>query len=270
MIDASEANRQFHHDIPLLQSCEQVELAFKGRRDMFLFTTKRVIFCDLKGFWGMGKKVEYVSLPYTTISAFSVRSAGSWMDKDSELCLWLDFDDVYNPRRDKEDDPPPPPIPRKSWLEIDFQKDKVDILLLHRYLSERLMRGNGHQMKPYTSLVSSELLVPASPETSQNLFDWIGNNAQAIDASACDEKFHEAGLLQQDEHIAFAFKTGRDSLYLTNKRLFLIDVQVSASCNVPILLLAFSSSHSWCYTGFYWKEERVLEHTLGYDPCLVS
>ena len=32
MVDASEANRQFHTSIPLLQNCENVELAFKGRR----------------------------------------------------------------------------------------------------------------------------------------------------------------------------------------------------------------------------------------------
>ena len=108
MVDASQANHKFHNEIPLLQNCEQVELAFKGRRDMVLMTTKRIIFCDLQGFLGMGKKTEYISLPYSTISAFAVRSAGSWVDKDSELCLWLDFDDVFFPRRDKEDDPPPP------------------------------------------------------------------------------------------------------------------------------------------------------------------
>jgi len=60
-----------------------------------------------------------------------------------------------------------------------------------------------------------------------------------MDAEAVDEKFHESGLLQHDEHIAFAFKSGRDSLYLTNKRLFVIDVQVSAdgSLNFTFLLL---------------------------------
>ena len=66
------------------------------------------------------------------------------LDKDSEMCLWLDFDDgkkllvnclslfdsvmetdiiatkVFNPRRSSEDDPPPPPIPRRSWIEIDL------------------------------------------------------------------------------------------------------------------------------------------------------
>mmetsp|Transcript_19345 Transcript_19345/g.29830 ORF Transcript_19345/g.29830 Transcript_19345/m.29830 type:complete len:858 (-) Transcript_19345:67-2640(-) len=217
MVDPREAEAQFRF---ILQSCESVELAFKGRRDMILFTTKRIIFVDKQGLFGIGKKTEFISIPYRTITTFSLRSAGSFVDKDSELCLWLDFDDVFYPRRSNEDDPPPPPIPRRSYLEIDFQKDKVDIFVVHRYLSERLMRVNGHQMN-----VSSELLMPSSPDTGTNLLDWIGNNASAIDPKACDIKFHEAGLLQRDEHIAFAFKTGRDSLYLTNKRLFVIDVQ---------------------------------------------
>lgn len=235
MIDPSQANHQFHTSQPILQQCENVELAFKGRRDMLLFTTKRVIFVDMQGFMGLGTKVEYISLPYSTVTAFSVRSAGSWADKDSELCLWLDFDDVFYPKRENDDDPPPPPIPRKSWLEIDFQKDKVDILVVHRYLSERVMRTNGHNMKPYTSNVSPNLLVPSSPGSRENLLDWIGENASAIDAEAVNQKFHEAGILQHDERVAFAFKTGRDSLYLTNKRFFMIDVQVSAWRNLTFI-----------------------------------
>jgi len=222
MVDPREAEAQFKF---ILQSCEAVELAFKGRRDMILFTTKRVIFVDKQGLFGIGKKVEFISVPWRTITTFSVRSAGSFIDKDSEMCLWLDFDDVFYPRRNNEDDPPPPPIPRRSCLEIDFQKDKVDIFVVHRYLSERVMRANGHQMKPYTSPVSSELLIPSSPDAGTNLLDWIGDNASAIDPNACDVKFHEAGLLQHDEHVAYAFKAGRDSIYLTNKRLFVLDVQ---------------------------------------------
>lgn len=235
MIDPAQANHQFHTEQPILQGCENVELAFKGRRDMLLFTTKRVLFVDMQGFMGLAKKVEYTSLPYSTITSFSVRSAGSWADKDSELCLWLDFDDVFYPVREKEDDPPPPPIPRKSWLEIDFQKDKVDILVVHRYLSERVMRTSGHNMKPYTSTASPNLLVPSPPGSRENLLDWIGENATAIDADAVNQKFHEAGILQTDERVAFAFKTGRDSLYLTNKRFFMIDVQVSASRTVTFV-----------------------------------
>lgn len=245
MIDPTEANQVYHTEVPILQNCEHIELAFKGRRDMLLFTTKRVIFVDMKGFLGMGKKVEYTSLPYSTITAFALRSAGSWLDKDSELCLWLDFDDLYNPVRKDEDDPPPPPISRKSYMELDFQKDKVDIFVVHRYLSERLMRESGHEMKPYTSLVSPDLLVPAAPETGTNLMDWIGNNAQAIDAEAVNEKFHEAGIMQADECVAFAFKSGRDSLYLTNKRLFVIDVQGMSGKRKEYMSIPLDSIRVW-------------------------
>jgi hypothetical protein len=57
--------------------------------------------------------------------------------------------------------------------------------------------------------------------------DWIGENAYALDNAEINEKFREAELLQDDERVAFAFKTGRDSLYLTNKRLLVFDVHVS-------------------------------------------
>lgn len=194
---------------------------------------------------GMGKKVEYVSVPWTTVTAFSVRSAGSWVDKDSEACFWLDFDDVFNPMRANQDDPPPPPIPRRSFLEIDFQKDKVDIVMVHRYLSERLMRVNGHHLMPHTSLVPSNLLVPSPPGTVENLVDWIGNNAAAIDSEAADEKLHETGILQDDEHVAFAFKSGRDSLYLTNKRLFVIDVQGMTGKRKEYMSVPMDVIRSW-------------------------
>jgi hypothetical protein len=225
IVDAAEADDRFHSDVPILQRCEHVELAFKGRRDMLLFTTKRAIFVDVQGFMGMGKKVEYMSLPYTSITAFSVRTAGNRFDNDSELRLWLDFDDVFNPVRSGENEAPPPPIPRNSCVEIDFQKDKVDVFMLHRYCSERMMRVDAHAMKPYTIPVSPE--PSSSPEAGQKLVDWIGSNAHAIDPEAANEKLHEAELLQDDEIVALAFKTGRDSLFMTNKRILVLDVKVS-------------------------------------------
>ncbi|KAL3810110.1 hypothetical protein ACHAXA_008243 [Cyclostephanos tholiformis] len=195
MVDPKQANYQFHSEQPILQGCETVELAFKGRRDMLLFTTKRVVFVDMQGF--MVKTI------------------------------------------------PPPPIPRNSYLEIDFQKDKVDILVVHRYLSERVMRTDGHNMKPYTNGVPPNLLVPSPPGSMQNLLDWIGDNASAIDPEAVNRKFHEAGILQTDERVAFAFKTGRDSLYLTNKRFFMIDVQGFTGKRKEYMSVPWDSVRVW-------------------------
>merc|ERR1719183_2427159 len=93
------------HRHGLLYVSEHVEMAFKGRRDLLLLTSKRVVFVDMKGWGSLGKKVEYVSIPYTTVTAFGVRSAGSLLDKDSEMLIWTDFDDVYYPPEEDDDQP---------------------------------------------------------------------------------------------------------------------------------------------------------------------
>ena len=55
-IDARQVDQQFHTNPVLLQTNEVCELAFQGRRDLVLFTTKRILFIDKQG-WS-GKKVS--------------------------------------------------------------------------------------------------------------------------------------------------------------------------------------------------------------------
>lgn len=71
---------------PILADSEKVEMAFKLIRDMFIFTSGRLILIDKQGV--TGKKVEYLSIPYKSITTFSVESAGHF-DLDSELKLWI-------------------------------------------------------------------------------------------------------------------------------------------------------------------------------------
>ena len=93
--------------------------------------------------------------------------------------------------------------------------------MVHNYLSERLMRVDGHNLRPFSSPVSSSVIAPVHEGT--NILDWVGDNNAAVDPHEADSKMRP--LLQDDEHIAFAFKCGRDSFYITNKRLFVLDVQ---------------------------------------------
>ncbi|WP_419779385.1 PH domain-containing protein [Maridesulfovibrio sp.] len=71
---------------PILADSEKVERAFKVIRDMYVFTTGRLILIDKQGL--TGKKVEYMSIPYKSISTFSVETAGHF-DMDSELKMWV-------------------------------------------------------------------------------------------------------------------------------------------------------------------------------------
>ena len=65
---------------------ETVVKGFKIIRDLFIFTDKRLILIDKQGM--SGKKVEYHSILYKSISHFSVESGGT-LDLDAELKIYI-------------------------------------------------------------------------------------------------------------------------------------------------------------------------------------
>lgn len=81
-IKIEDINKEFAH---MLGQSEQIEKAYKLIRDLFIFTNKRLILMDKQGL--TGKKVEYHSYPYKSISHFSIETAGHF-DLDAELKFW--------------------------------------------------------------------------------------------------------------------------------------------------------------------------------------
>lgn len=71
---------------PLLVPDEKIDMGFKLIRDLFVFTDKRLILVDKQGM--TGHKKEYISVPYHSVSHFSIESAGHF-DMDSELRIWV-------------------------------------------------------------------------------------------------------------------------------------------------------------------------------------
>lgn len=65
---------------------EEIELGFKLIRDVFIFTSKRLILIEKQGL--TGNKVEYKSISYKSISRFSIETAGTF-DLDAELKIWV-------------------------------------------------------------------------------------------------------------------------------------------------------------------------------------
>lgn len=70
----------------LLVPGEQIELAYKMIRDLFVFTDRRLILIDKQGM--TGRKVECHSIPYRSIIHFSVETAGTF-DRDAELKIYV-------------------------------------------------------------------------------------------------------------------------------------------------------------------------------------
>ncbi|MFD3449992.1 PH domain-containing protein [Microbacteriaceae bacterium 4G12] len=65
---------------------EQVERAYKLIRDLIVFTNRRLILVDKQGV--TGKKTEFHSIPYKSITHYSIETAGHF-DLDAELKIWI-------------------------------------------------------------------------------------------------------------------------------------------------------------------------------------
>ena len=82
-IDSAAIQQEFAQ---VLAPGEVVEHVYKLIRDYFVFTNKRLVLVDKQGL--TGSKVEYHSIPYKSITHFSVETAGSF-DLDAELKIWI-------------------------------------------------------------------------------------------------------------------------------------------------------------------------------------
>ena len=82
-VDSSEVSEEL---APILGTNESVERVFKEVRDMYVFTSSRLILIDKQGL--TGRKVEYHSIPYRAITQFKVETAGHF-DMDAEFKVWV-------------------------------------------------------------------------------------------------------------------------------------------------------------------------------------
>ena len=83
VMDSKEVQKEYEK---IFLKGEKVEAAFKIIRDLFIFTNKRLVLIDKQGL--TGKKVEYLSIAYKSISKFSIETAGTF-DLDAELKIWV-------------------------------------------------------------------------------------------------------------------------------------------------------------------------------------
>lgn len=115
MGNASEANAdEINEELSaVLADNEHVVHAYKLVRDLHVFTNKRMINIDKQGM--TGKKVDYLSIPYKSITQFNVQTAGNF-DTDCELKIWVSGQSA------------PIDIEIKSSLAADVQKALANMM----------------------------------------------------------------------------------------------------------------------------------------------
>jgi hypothetical protein len=82
-VSPADAQVQFQQ---ILCPGECIQHAYKLIRDFFLFTDRRLILVDKQGL--TGRKTDYHSIPYKSITHFSVETAGHF-DLDAEMKIWV-------------------------------------------------------------------------------------------------------------------------------------------------------------------------------------
>lgn len=82
-VDVEEVREELS---PIIGQSESIEKVYKLVRDMFVFTSGRLILIDKQGM--TGRKVEYHSIPYRAITQFKIETAGHF-DMDAEFKLWI-------------------------------------------------------------------------------------------------------------------------------------------------------------------------------------
>ena len=120
--DPRKIEQKFKTDIPVLQSDETVELAYKCGRDMIIITSKRVMDVDVQGI--TGKKVKLKSVPYKSIKGFSVSSAGP-------LSLYVKAT-LYCSKC------------TGGSMEVDFDKKATNIFEINNSIANKLLKHTMH------------------------------------------------------------------------------------------------------------------------------
>merc|ERR1740121_1752907 len=78
-----------------------------------------------------GTKVRFKSVPWESVVAFGVESAGASIDTVSKMMIWTDI--WY----DKAEGEMGQPTPGMSYIEEELEKDRVDVPAIGRYLAAK-------------------------------------------------------------------------------------------------------------------------------------
>ena len=157
---------------------------------------------DKKGL--IGKRIEYLSIPWEKFVAFGIRTAGFMIDFDTEVDLYTELG-YYAGQAGSDDSPPIPPRPEESCLELDFNKNCVDLFKLKYYLSRRIIDINKLERG---APVPMESLTGATPDPQgfERLFQWLGSDQRELDPAELDLEFHtNTKILLDDEKILVSF-----------------------------------------------------------------
>jgi Bacterial PH domain len=199
-VDAKEVEEHFNTVFPILLGDEIVEIAFRSGRDTKCFTSKRILMVDVKGL--LGKKIEFLTVLYSSIHGFSVQTAGALLDRDTEMVLHTNI------------------IGDLSELRQDFRHGKANLWAIQKVLCNHVL---GDDKNPLPDVDRYQ----GHQDSEGGLFGLITGlrfNERPIDAGAVERALRvDPPILQGSEIVEMAFQGHRDVTLFTTKRVITIN-----------------------------------------------
>lgn len=208
----------FTSNTPILMPGEQVEVAYRARRDFIVLTPTRYLSIDVKGL--SGKKIEFLSMLWKCVKAFSVETAGRF-DIDGEFILHTNM---------------------KGRIKQDLREGKMDLFQVQMTFANKLLGGGGTPSK----LIPGVDLRKGHVDPGAAL--WTGSKNRPLDATEVERVYRSNPcLLQDDEHVEMAFRGRRDLVIFTTKRIINVDVKglSGKKVNTPQIPKIVCQGFSW-------------------------
>lgn len=138
---------------------------------------------DVQGF---GKKVSFLSVLWRSVQAFSVSTAGSFLDRDMEMVLYTN-------------------IPGIGRIEQDLRHGKCDLFALQKVMCNHILGEDTSPMEGLDQHVGEQ-------DNDQTGFWWfLKDNQRPLDVVEMNNVYHSnPAILRGNETIEMAFRGHRD------------------------------------------------------------
>jgi len=98
-MDTQTAEAQLRFE-KVLQVGETVKLAYRVGYDKMVYTNRRILQIDVNDWDLFTRKVEYRTIPYTSVIGFSVQSSHGYLDWDEEVIIYTNMHDFQTFEQD--------------------------------------------------------------------------------------------------------------------------------------------------------------------------
>jgi hypothetical protein len=183
---------------------------------------RRILIKNGKGIGS--KRKNYQSIPYSSIQAFGVDTAGHF---DGDVCVRVWSKGIPH-------------------VQIDFAAANVDIYQIQAFLNAKVFASSNiaaQQVDQINKINATPPNMDKKQTTAGNIIDWFGDNAKQVEPEEVEQVFKTTmPMLLDDEKVKLAFRSGRDFTIFTDRRLLRVDVQ-GLGKKVVFQTLLWSSVH---------------------------